>query len=266
MEPRKKRRLFGRVIAGLAVGALVTLIGLGFVPKPVPVMLGKVERRALEVTVDEPGRTRIRARYAVSAPALGQLARITLRPGDRVELNAPLAELSPIAPQLLDSRTRAEANARVSVAQANVVRTRAAIQAAETTLSFARDQATRMRKLHAESGASQQALEKAEYDQRAAEQALANAQVGERVAEAELDTARATLASIAGGNKQAPKLEVRAPVAGVVLRVFQESEGVVQAGTPLLELGDPASLEVVVDLLSTDAVRVARGAEASTLR
>jgi HlyD family secretion protein len=261
MEKRKKRRLVGRII-GISVGAVVlVLIGLGFVPKPIQVVLGKVERKDLEVTVDEPGRTRIRSKYVISAPSAGQLSRITLEAGDMVAENQVVAELLPVAPQLLDSRTRAEATARVSVAQANLARTQAVIQRTQTTLSFARDQADRTRKLHASNGTSQQALEKAEYDERSAQEELANAQLGEKVARGELEAARAALASMSGA-QAGTKLTLSAPVAGPVLKVFQESAGVVQAGTPLLELGDPTTLEITVDVLSMDAVRIERGAEA----
>jgi HlyD family secretion protein len=259
MEQRKRKRLVGRILGfGLGLAVLV-LIGLGFVPKPVQVVLAKVERRSLEVTVDEPGRTRIRSKYVISAPSAGQLSRITLEAGDLVKDDAVVAELLPVAPQLLDSRSRAEANARVGVAQANVARTQAVIQRAETTLSFARDQATRMRKLHASSGTSLQVLERAEYDERAAQEELANAKLGERVAHGELETAKAAVASMSG-SAQGGKLSLSAPVAGPVLKVFQESAGVVQAGTPLLEIGDPTTLEIAVDVLSMDAVRIERGA------
>src|SRR5688572_33296930 len=112
MQKRNKSRIVGRIVSGgLGIGVLL-LIGLGFVPKPVPVVEGRVERRTLEVTVDEPGRTHIRGKYVVSAPAAGQLTRITLTAGDRVASGALLAELLPLTPQLLDSRTRAETSAR----------------------------------------------------------------------------------------------------------------------------------------------------------
>lgn len=109
MQKRKKSRLLSRILSlGLGLG-VVALIALGFVPKPVPIEQGRVERRALEVSVDEPGRTRIRNKYVVSAPSAGQLARIALREGDAVRAGAVVAELSPLTPQLLDSRTRAAA-------------------------------------------------------------------------------------------------------------------------------------------------------------
>jgi len=268
MDPRKRRRLVSRVVTTFVLLGVVVLIGLGFVPKPVPTAVGKVERRTLEVTIDEPGKTRIRSKYVISAPVLGALSRITLRPGDLVEAGQVVAHISPVAPRLLDERTRAEASARVAVAQAHVARAQSTIKRAETAARFARDQAERTRKLHAQHGTSQQALEQAEYQQRAAEEELASAQLGERVAGNELAAARAALASVSGessgdaGAQAGSQVAVTAPIRGHVLHVHQESEAVVQPATPLVALGDPRAIEVVVDVLSADAVRIPLGAEA----
>lgn len=261
MDQRKRRRIVGRIITFAVLGGAAVLIALGFIPKPVPATVGKVEQKTLEVTVDEPGKTRIRTKYVISAPVMGELSRVTLRAGDVVEVGAIVAEISPVAPMLLDERTRAEANARVAVAQANLARTQSAIKRAESARSFARDQAERTRKLHAESGTSQQAYEQSEYQQQSAEEEYASTQLGEKVAANELEAARAALASMSGKNAGS-KLTLSAPVRGQVLRVYQESAGVVQAGSPLLEIGDPRALEVVVDVLSSDAVRIEPGAVA----
>jgi HlyD family secretion protein len=254
MDKRKRKRIIGRIITVTILLGVAVVIGLGFVPKPVPVTTGKVEHRDLEVTVDEPGRTRIRSKYAISAPVTGQLSRIRLLAGDAVEDGHVVAEIAPLTPQLLDERTRAEARARVSVAEANLARTRAGAKGAESALAFARDEAARERQLHSQRGTSAQALERAEYQERRSQDELEAVQLGARVAVSELAAARAALASVdAGGGG---KLQITAPVRGQVLRVMQESEGVVQAGTPLLEIGDPSTLEIVVDVLSTDAVRI----------
>jgi len=261
MEQRKRRRIVGRVITTVVLVGAAVLIGMGFVPKPVQVTVGKVEKRTLEVTVDEPGKTRIRTKYTISSPVLGELSRIALRAGDVIEAGALVAEISPVVPMLLDERTRAEANARVAVAQANLARTQSAIKRAESARSFARDQADRTRKLHAESGTSQQAYEQSEYQLKSADEEFSGTQLSEKVAANELEAARAALASMSGKGAGA-KLSLSAPVRGQVLRVLQESAGVVQAGTPLLEIGDPRALEVVVDVLSTDAVRIEVGSVA----
>jgi len=263
MDKRKRRRIVGRTFTLLGLAAAATLIGLGFVPKPVRVSMGKVEQRALEVTVDESGKTRIRNKYVVSAPATGQLSRITLEAGDPVEEGMLVAQISPLVPQLLDTRTRAEAEARVEVAQANLQRTQSAVARAATAREFASSQTERSRKLRSEGGVSEQQYEEAEYQLRAADEELASTRLAERVSANELAAARAVLTSVRSGQGGASSvLDVIAPAPGRVLRVLQESEGAIQAGAPLLEIGDPRALEIVVDILTTDAVRVAVGASA----
>jgi HlyD family secretion protein len=261
MDKRKRRKLVGRTITVLVLAGAAALIGFGFMPKPVQVSLGKVERRALEVTVDESGKTRIRDKYVVSAPVTGQLSRIDLVAGDPIEEGAALAQIAPLAPQLLDARTRAEASARVEVAGANLSRTLSAISRARTGLTYAESQAERSRRLRDEGGVSEQAHEQTEFQLRAAREEVASAVLAERVSANELAAARTALTSMTGG-KPGVQIDVIAPAAGRVLRVLQESAGAVQAGTPLLEIGDPSGLEIVVDVLTTDAVKIAVGAQA----
>lgn len=265
MEGRKARRLVTRIIVGLVLIGLFAFVAKGFVAEPIPVTVGKVGVRSLEVAVEESGKTRVRARYVVSAPVLGSLARVGLKVGDSVEAGAVVAEIAPMAPGLLDDRTRGEASARVQVAQANIDRTKAVTKRAETTVAFARDQAERQRALRASRGTSEQALEQANFTLHAAEEDLAAAVFTERVAQQELALARTAVASMSGGQAGAA-LVLTAPASGRVLRVLRESEGVVQAGTPLVEIGDPRGLEIVVDVLTTDAVKIVPGAEASIER
>jgi HlyD family secretion protein len=260
MDQRKRRRIVGRVITGGVLLLAAVLISLGFVPKPIPVVVGKVEKRALEVTVDESGKTRIKARYVVSAPVIGNVSRITLKAGDEVVEGAVLAQISPVAPGLLDQRTRSESIARAAMAAANHERAKVAIKRAEASRAFAQDEAARLRTLHASRGTSKQALDQTEFQLRAAEEDLSAAQFGERVASNELNMARAAIASMSGNSKSsAEALTLNAPISGRVLRVYQESEAVVQPGMPLIEIGDPSKLEVVVDVLSTEAVKIEPG-------
>jgi HlyD family secretion protein len=266
MDPRKRRRIVGRVITSSVALAAVALIAYGFVPSPVPVVVGSVKKQSLEVTVDESGKTRLRSRYIVSSPVLGSLSRITLKPGDAVKEGDLLAQISPMTPQLLDDRTRNEAGARVSMSQANFERSKVTIKRAEAALNFAKDQAERLRSLKASQGTSQQSLDQAEFELRAAEEDFAAARFAERVANHELSMSRAAVQSIEGGPAGGPGLSLTAPITGHVLRVYQESEGVVQPGTPLVEIGDLSSLEIVVDVLTTDAVLIEPGAEAHVER
>ena len=199
----------------------------------------------------------------VSAPVIGNLARIALKAGDEVLEGAVLAQISPVAPGLLDQRTRSESVARAAMSEANLERARVSVKRAEAALGFARNEADRLRTLHASQGTSKQALDQSEYQLRAAEEDFAAAQFGERVASNELSMARAAIASMSGSTKSAPDaLTLKAPISGRVLRVYQESEGVVQPGMPLIEIGDPSKLEVVVDVLSTEAVKVEPGTAA----
>ncbi len=260
MDARKRRRLIGRIFTGLFVIAVAVVIGLGFVPDPIAVDVGKVEPRTIEVTIDEAGKTRVKARYTVSAPVAGNLARIGLKAGDTVKAGEVIARISPMAPMLLDDRSRSEAHARAAMADANVQRMRATVQRAESAAGFARERAERVRGLHANAATSKQALDEVEFGVRSAEEELAVARFSQRAADHELAMARAAIASMGGkGDQQGPVLEVTAPADGSVLRVFAPSEAVVQPGMPLIELGDPAALEIVVDVLTTDAVRIKTG-------
>lgn len=263
MDTRKRKRLLGRLMTGLFVLAVAAGIGLGFVPEPVAVDVGKVEKRTLEVTVEEAGKTRVKARYTVSSPVTGNLARISLRAGDSVKAGDVIARISPMVPMLLDERSRSEASARAAMAEANVQRLKATVQRAESALSFSNDRATRVRGLLAGNATSRQAMDEAEFAVRASDEDLSVARFSQRAADHELAMARAALASMSGkSNQQGPVLEVTAPADGRVLRIYAPSEAVVQPGTPLLEIGDPSSLEVVVDVLTTDAVKVMDGAVA----
>lgn len=260
MDSRKRRRLIGRIVTGLFVVGVAVLIGLGFVPDPVSVDVGKVAPRTLEVTIEEAGKTRVKARYTVSAPVTGNLARISLKAGDTVKAGEVIARISPMAPMLLDERSRSEAQARAAMAEANVQRMRATVQRAESTAGFARERADRVRGLHANAATSKQALDEVEFGVRSADEELAVARFSQRAADHELAMARAAIASMAGKSSQSgPVLEVTAPADGSVLRVYASSEAVVQPGTPLLEIGDPAALEIVVDVLTTDAVKINPG-------
>jgi HlyD family secretion protein len=248
-----------RILGSVAV--IVGLIAIVLWPTTFQVDVASVSRGPLLVTVDEEGVTRVRDRFIVSAPVSGRVLRIELEPGDRVKRGEVVARVRAEAPPLLDVRTRAEAGAAVESARAALGRARAEEQGAKAKLAQARRELTRVRTL-AEGGA----IAKQEFDAQEAEvhvaQETANAAAfAVRAATSEVQRAQARLAP--------PSLEtlgrvvsVVAPVEGVVLKRLRESETVVPAGDPLLEIGDPGSLEVVADLLSTDAVRAKSGARA----
>jgi HlyD family secretion protein len=185
--------------------------------------------------------------------------RIELEPGDAVHARDVVAKLRPESPTLLDARSRAEAQATLESARAAVGRTRADEQRAKAMLAQAERELTRVRNLVAESLATAQQLDAREADVRTAQEQVNSASFAARSAEADVTRAQARLAP-ASPDSGGRVIPVISPVEGVVLKRVRESESVVPAGDPLLEVGDPRQLEIVVDLLSVDAVRVQPGA------
>lgn len=252
----KPKSLAVVVLLGLALGGAVVW---AFRARPVAVDVARVTRGPLVVTVDEEGRTRIRQRYVVSAPLAGRLARVELRPGDAVEAGRTVvATIEPAAAELLDPRARALAEARLKSAEAGVARSGTLQARAEVARAHAATELVRAQDLFRKGGLSHQELDAAEVRAAETESDWRAADFAARMAGHERDMARAALAE---GDEAGPGAtrEVRAPVGGRVLRVFQESATVVAPGARLLEIGDPADLEVVVEALSTDAVRVGPG-------
>lgn len=255
-----KKWLKRALLVVLALG-VVGAIASAYRPRPVPVDVEKVTRGTLEVTVTEPGKTRVKDRYVISAPIGGYLERITLRPGDVVEEGQVIAQLGSLAPPLLDARSRAQADAQVRAALAARDQAEAALKHAQTALEYARTEAARQEKLAEVGSITAQALETARFELRSRTQEALSAQSAVRIAEQQLEMARAARGRMEQPRPAEPEhLEIRAPVRGWVLRVMQESAGAVAPGTPLMELGDPQVLEVVVDVLSQDAVRIRPGA------
>lgn len=251
-------------IGMLATGVLVAAgLVYGFMPRAVPVDLAEVKRAPLTVTVEEEGKTRVRERYLVSAPVAGYARRIGLKAGDAVAAGQVLAVIEPARSVALDPRTRAQAQAQVSAAQAALAAAQENARAAQAAAQLAKQELARAESLRQSNFLSAQALDSARTSEtraRAAEQASQHAV---RVARFDLEMARAAVASTAhlqnGG--AADLLQVRAPVDAHVLKLQHESEGAVAAGQPLLEIGDPASLEVEVEVLSTHAVKIAPGSK-----
>ena len=256
------RKWIRRVLIALALLAVIGLIVVAWIPNPVEVEVAEVSRGALIVTVNEDGRTRVKDRYIVSAPVTGNLARLDLEAGDSIEQEQVLARLVPLPPPLLDSRTRAEAKARVDAAMAARRQAQAAVNRARFQRDFAKQESQRAQAVVQQGGLARSDADRAISTYRSSEEDLRSAEFGGRVAEHQLKLAQTTLMQLSGQGEEGEQLEIISPVAGQVLKVFQESEGVVQSGTPILELGDPAALEVVVDVLSQDATRIPAGAPA----
>lgn len=247
---------------GLLGLAVVAGLVYAFMSAPVDVEVGSVSRGPLVVTVNEDGKTRIRERYIVSAPLAGRLERIELRPGDRIEAGKTLlSAIEPTAPDLLDERALAEAEARVGGAQAALGRAGVAVQTAVAELEFAQTEHRRLSEAVATGSATAREVEVSALMEQLKMQQRDAAVYARDIAKFELEQAQsALLRTRPEGDAGSGRLEISAPVSGLVLRVFMESAAVVTPGAPLVELGDPSDLEVEVDVLTTDAVQIQPGA------
>ena len=246
-------------LLGLVISAAAALTVDALRPRPLPVDVAIATRGPLAVVIEETGTTRVKDRYVVSAPVTGELSRVALEAGDRVLEGDALIELAPTASALLDSRARAAAEARVSAALQALGQARAQLQRALAARELAGQQLQRERPLASTGSVSAETLQQTEFLDRMRQGELLSAEFASKVAAEEVRIARAALGQgEPSGNRH---LSVLAPISGTVLRVLQKSAGVVQAGTALLELGDPNALEVVVDLLTTDAVHIHPGTQ-----
>ena len=252
------RRSIG--IALVAVAAAAAL-AWGFRPPPVAVEVGVVNRAPLAVTVEEEGRTRVRDRFEVSAPVAGFVRRLDLDVGDSVVKSQVVAELEPLRSTVLDPRTHAEAQARVASAEYAIQAAEQKMAAAEAEASRAQHEFARRRKLRESGGVSQEEVDTAELLARRTAAEQRSAAFAVEVARFELEAARTALSYSAAQPTPATieRVQVRSPVTGCVLKLVRQSEGVVAAGEVLIEIGDPAALEVAIDVLSSDAVRIAPG-------
>jgi HlyD family secretion protein len=246
-----------RVLLSVAFVGLLLLVALW--PAAVPVELAIAQRGTLQVTVDEEGETRVRDRFLVSAPVAGRVLRIELQPGDPVARGTTV--LATFDPQPLDVRARAEAQAALAAAEATLGRARAEKERAAAALVLARSELERHRRLFAERVVSSQAMDARTSEVAGATEALRAAEYAATAARHERDMARARLLGSPGTEGASPSrpIVIRSPIDGVVLKRFRESEAVVPAGEPLVEVGDHRQLEIVSDLLSSDAVKVRPG-------
>lgn len=239
----------------VAAGAL----GLALRPAPIPVETARITVGALEVTAEEQGETRAHDRFVVAAPVTGRLMRVLLRDGDSVLENQTVATMAPLP---LSGRERDELNARIAASEAIQRGAEAQLSHLLEDLAQAQRESARLERLQAQALVSQQEFEQARNAAITLEKDVAAARYRVKSAEADVRGARAGLAALAD-QKQLSALVIRAPSTGRVLRVLEASERVLAAGTPILVIGDLNHLEVVMEMLSSEAVRVAPDMPAS---
>lgn len=242
----------------LLILAIIGGLVWGFMPRPVAVDMATALIGPLTLTVEEEGKTRVRDRYVIHAPMSGHLRRIGLQVGDAVGPSQVLAVLEPARADALDPRTRAQAQAQARAAEAALAAAGEELRAAEAAALLARQELTRAEALGQAGFLSSAGVEQAKSRVDRSDAARQAARHAVDVARHRLETARAVLARAATLQAGGPTelMQVRAPVAGRVLKLLRDSEGPVAAGQPLLEIGDPQALEVVVEVLSTQAVRI----------
>ena len=251
------------VLWSAIVGIIVIALALSFAPRPVMVDLVEVQPGPLVVTLDEEGETRVHDVYTLSAPVAGRVQRIDWHVGDPVAANETvLAQIEPGDPSFLDPRSEAQARAAIQAAEAARDLAAAAVEDADAQYEFARAEYARMQELIVEGSVSKRDLDSAERDFKARRAGLDTARAALQVRNYELELARAQLVSpleTQSSGENCECIPITAPVSGRILQIVDRSERVVREGDVLMQIGDPKDLEIVVDYLSMDAVKIEAG-------
>ncbi|MCE8533591.1 HlyD family efflux transporter periplasmic adaptor subunit [Ruegeria pomeroyi] len=266
---RQRRRSRSVLTLATALG-VAGFLAFAFWPRPMLVDMAEVRQGRMVLTIDEEGRTRVKEPYVVSSPVAGELQRVTVEPGEVVERGKTVvAQMRPVNPSALDVRTREQAHAAVTAAEAALRLAHADLNAAEAKKDFAESELERARKLVERGVTSQVTLQRAEQEARVARANLDTVGAAIAMREAELANARAQLigfddaalgAALSERNPDGHSIPLRAPIDGTILKVIQKSETTLPAGAPILEIGDiEGDLEVMAELLSSDAVQVQTG-------
>ena len=254
------KRIVNTLILVLVAGAVVVLLTMWLRPTQPKVDVAKVLRGPMRVTVDGEGKTRVRDRYVVATPVGGQLRRITLRRGDAVQRGQIIALIEPLPLTPLDPRQRAEAIARVNAAEDAKHEIEQVVNRNRASYEQALRDLERSQILAGSGYISRQELEEAQTEVATSLREYQASKSRVETAAHEVEVARASLLAANQRKNSTAAVSVQAPTGGKVLRVIEESERVVAAGAPLVELSNPSRLEVVIELLSTDAVKVSPGA------
>ena len=252
------KKTLTRIVYYLVALSVVSLIVIAFLPSPIKVETARITRGPLQVTVDEEGEARAHDRFVVAAPIAGRLTRVDLHDGDPVLLNQVVAVINPLP---IDQREYAEITARVKSAEALKQSADQAVEHARADNEQAKRDLRRAEDLLEAGVIPRQSLEQARNAETISKNEFEAARFKSQAAASEVDVAKAGLIAVEFDQSGAGRpVTLRSPVRGRVLRVIEKSERVVTSGTPIVVVGDPRKLEVVVDLLSTDAVKVKPGA------
>lgn len=263
-KPRRKGA-WRKIPIYLGLAALAIFIITGLLPKPIKVDSARVFRGPLAVSVLEEGKTRIRSRYVVSPPVAGYLRRVPVRAGDPVEAGKTVLAVIQAAPSsFLDPRAKAQAEAAVRSAEAARMQRNEQVQSASAELELARKELSRADQLRKKGAIAIQEFDTASNRVTMLDNQLGSARFALKVAEFELEQAKAALVQASSEPGESGQLvEIKAPVSGFVLNVYEESAKTITPGVPIMEVGDPKDLEAEIELLSSDAVNVQPGADVS---
>jgi len=255
MNHSLRRKLW---ITGVILVVVLAIL-YGFLPKTQEVDLVRLTQDPLQVTIEEEGRTRLRERFLISAPTAGYLRRIEAKVGDPARKGQIVAVLEPLRSQALDPRSRAAAEAVVSAAEASLTAAMEKERATTADADYTEKRLARISKLYAGGAVAKDQFDLTESEAKKARAVQLSARAAVDVARSELERAKSTLRNFTAVKRTVEDVEIASPVNGAVFKIYRESEGAVQTGEPLIEIGDVRDLEVRVEVLSSDAVRIKPG-------
>jgi HlyD family secretion protein len=257
MKPEFRKK----IVIAIMLSASVLFLWWVFSPAPVEVETAVVRQVRFERWIQEDGKTRVHDRYVVYAPISAYVARLHLLQGDAVKRGQVVASLSPVAPALLDDRTREEQLARIGVMEATLSRAKAAVERAVAALAQSQTDLKRINALAQQGYVALNQSENGRLNVQLREKEFEIARQDENAAQHQLDQARVAARQYL--DKQLKKTrdvyQVTAPTTGKILKIYQQSEGLFMMGSPIVEIGDITKLEVVADILTEDAAEVRSG-------
>ncbi|OQW99244.1 MAG: hypothetical protein BWK74_02665 [Desulfobacteraceae bacterium A6] len=250
-----------RVSIIVIISAVVLATAYGFIPDVEDVDLVDVSRGLLRVAIEEEGRTRLKERFVITAPTAGYVRRITAKVGETVKKGETIAVLEPMRSQALDPRSRAETEAMVSTAKASFEAAQEKERASAADVGYLEKKLERFTNLHLRGYVAKDLLDQAESEAKKAQAVRNSAKAAADAARFELERARTTLRNFSADKRAGNNgiVYVYSPVDGSIFKIHHESEGAVGAGEPLIDIGNRKNLEVLAEVLSSDAVKIKKG-------